>query len=231
MTEAPGSDPLHTAMIAVGILGGLIFYGRFYVQWLASERKRRSVIPMAFWYMSAVGSVLVLAYSVYVRSPGAAFGQSFNMVVYARNLVHRWRERGELTPGRSRAIHLVAFAVVAVGVGFTAVTWLREYHANVQLPVDQATRNWLWLGVWGLGQSLFFLRFLVQWLTTEIRRKSVVPPIFWYFSIVAALLQGASFIQRADWVNAVGMAATILIYSRNIWFIRTGRDGQEEDAA
>ena len=101
----------------------------------------------------------------------------------------------------------------------------------MQLPVDQAARNWLWLGVWGLGQSLFFLRFLIQWLTTEIRRKSVVPPIFWYLSIVAALLQGASFIQRADWVNAVGMAATILIYSRNIWFIRTVRDGQKENAA
>ena len=80
-----------------GAVGAVIFYGRFYVQWLASERRKQSVIPVAFWYMSAGGSVMQFIYAVYLNSPGAALGLCFNVFIYMRNLVHIWRERGKLT--------------------------------------------------------------------------------------------------------------------------------------
>jgi lipid-A-disaccharide synthase-like uncharacterized protein len=99
------------------------------------------------------------------------------------------------------------------------MTWRTEYNVNARLNQAQAARNWFWLGIWAVGQALFFLRFLIQWLATEIKKKSIVPAAFWYFSVCAALLQSASFLQRADWVNAIGMTATIFIYLRNIWFI------------
>ena len=76
---------------AIGIAGGLIFYGRFYVQWIASERAGKSVMPIVFWYMSSVGSVLLMMFAFVSQSPVGALGQSFNLVVYSRNLIHIWR--------------------------------------------------------------------------------------------------------------------------------------------
>ena len=84
---------------SAGILGAVIFFGRFYLQWIVSEREKRSVVPLAFWYMSTVGSLLLLAYGVRRGSAVGVLSYSFNIVVYARNLIHIWRERGQLTPG------------------------------------------------------------------------------------------------------------------------------------
>jgi len=203
-----------------GAAGAVVFYGRFYVQWLVSEWRKESVIPVAFWYMSAGGSLMQFVYAVHLNSPGAAFGLCFNMFIYIRNLVHIWRERGKLTRGLYVGAHGVALGLVGVATYFTALTWLREYQATQQMTAAEATSNWFWLGVWGAGQALFFARFAIQWLLTEWRRKSVVPPVFWYLSVVAGTLQCASFVQRADWIFAAGTAATVLIYARNIWFIR-----------
>ncbi len=211
---APG-----TFWLVFGTVGAIVFYGRFYVQWIASELKKRSVIPIAFWYMSCAGSIMIFVYSVIIRSPGAAFGQCFNIVVYARNLVHIWREKGRLTATLNLATHAVAALIVVVATGFMAWTWVKEYHVNQAIAPEQAARNWLWLGVWGVGQTLFFSRFLVQWIVTEFKRKSVVPPAFWYLSLVAATLQSTAFAQRGDWVNCIGMVATLFIYARNLWFI------------
>lgn len=208
-------------------LGGAIFYGRFYVQWIVSEFKRRSVVPAVFWYMSAIGSVMLLSYNVYTRQPGAAFGQSFNMIVYARNLVHIWRKKGQLSRALSFAIHAATALIVILAVSLTAHTWWREYLANRDLPVETAKQNWMFLGIWAVGQSLFFLRFLIQWIVSELKKESVVPPIFWYLSVFAAVLQGVSFVQRQDWLNSVGMFTTLIVYVRNIALLKKGETTSE----
>lgn len=212
-----------------GSIGAIIFYGRFYVQWIVSERRKRSVIPLAFWYMSGAGSIMQFIYAVHLVSPGAAFGQCFNLIVYTRNLIHIWRERGRLTTALNAATHGLAVVVTLFAVVFMARTWLWEYHANQAVDPHQAAQNWFWLGIWGAGQVMFFLRFFVQWLATEWKKKSVVPPAFWYLSIGGAMLQMGSFIQRADWIFAIGMAATIFIYVRNILLIKASA-GMEEAA-
>jgi len=214
---------------ALGIAGGIIFYGRFYVQWIASEIQKRSVIPVAFWYMSSVGSVMLLAYAVYLQSPLGALGQSLNIVIYSRNLVHIWRERGLLSPTRNVVIHTLMVVIATTAVGLVIYTWLREYSIAKAAP-EEAGRTWFWLAVGTVGQALFACRFLIQWIATEAKRKSVVPPVFWYLSIVAALMQMSCFLQRAEWVFAVGMGATILIYLRNVWFIHA-RPGEEPAAS
>ena len=215
------------AWIAFGVTGMVIFYGRFYVQWIASERQKKSVIPVAFWYMSSVGSVMQFIYAVHRVSPGAAFGQCFNIVIYMRNLVHIWRERGRLTQSLNVAAHALAGLIAAVAVVFMLMTWLSEYKANQSIEAAQAARNWFWLGVWGAGQLLFFLRFAIQWLVSEMKRKSVIPPVFWYFSLAAAILQTAAFVQRQDWIFAVGMGSNILVYARNVVFIRREANAAE----
>ena len=62
--------------IAVGFAGQALFFGRFFVQWLASERARRSVIPTAFWYFSIGGGLVLTAYAIYRRDPVFIVGQA-----------------------------------------------------------------------------------------------------------------------------------------------------------
>ena len=212
-----------------GVTGGIIFYGRFYVQWIVSERKRRSVIPIAFWYMSSAGSVMLMAYAFALQSPIGALGQSFNIVIYMRNLIHIWREQGRLTPWFSRAVHAAAGLIVLVAVGLMLRTWWREYELTNARPAQETQQVWFWLAVGVVGQALFAGRFILQWIVTEWKGRSVIPRSFWHLSLAAAVLQASCFVQRAEWVFAAGMAATILIYGRNIWFVHHG--GDEERSA
>jgi len=72
--------------LIVGFAGQIAFTGRFVLQWLYSEYKKRSVIPTNFWYLSIVGSTLLLAYAIYREDPVFIAGQAFGSIVYFRNL-------------------------------------------------------------------------------------------------------------------------------------------------
>ena len=72
--------------VTVGLFGQLMFTGRFIVQWLASEKARRSVVPVAFWYFSILGSMIVLAYGLHKLDLVIILGQLPGTVIYSRNL-------------------------------------------------------------------------------------------------------------------------------------------------
>jgi lipid-A-disaccharide synthase-like uncharacterized protein len=75
-----------TLWLVIGFAGQVAFTGRFVLQWLYSEYKKRSVIPTNFWYLSIVGSTLLLAYAIYREDPVFIAGQAFGSIVYLRNL-------------------------------------------------------------------------------------------------------------------------------------------------
>jgi lipid-A-disaccharide synthase-like uncharacterized protein len=77
--------------MAVGFVGQVIFGLRFIVQWIATERQKRSVVPVAFWYFSLAGSIILLSYSIYRRDPVFMAGFALNLLIYLRNLyfIHR----------------------------------------------------------------------------------------------------------------------------------------------
>lgn len=72
--------------VMVGLAGQLLFTMRFLVQWLASERQRRSVIPIAFWYFSLGGGIILFTYALWRKDPVFIIGQSTGLVIYLRNL-------------------------------------------------------------------------------------------------------------------------------------------------
>ena len=76
-----------TAWIILGFAGQAAFFLRFFVQWISSERRGESHIPVAFWYLSLAGSALLLAYAIARRDPVFIAGQAFGFVVYGRNIV------------------------------------------------------------------------------------------------------------------------------------------------
>ncbi|WP_353177407.1 lipid-A-disaccharide synthase N-terminal domain-containing protein [Salinisphaera sp. T5B8] len=74
------------AWIALGLLGQGLFSARFIVQWIASERRRTSHVPVAFWYLSIAGGLTLLGYAIYRGDPVFILGQSTGVFIYARNL-------------------------------------------------------------------------------------------------------------------------------------------------
>lgn len=70
----------------VGLMGQGMFSMRFIVQWLASEKAGKSVIPFSFWIFSLGGSFLLLLYAVYRRDPVFILGQAPNLLIYSRNI-------------------------------------------------------------------------------------------------------------------------------------------------
>jgi len=81
--------------IAVGLVAQGLFMGRFLVQWVISERKGESTIPVAFWYLSIAGGILLFAYACWRRDPVFILGQSTGLIVYTRNLVLLKRSRSK----------------------------------------------------------------------------------------------------------------------------------------
>ena len=70
-----------------------MFFSRFLVQWIVTERRKESVIPLSFWYFSLGGAALLLSYAIYRQDPVFILGQSFGFFVYTRNLIFIYRKR------------------------------------------------------------------------------------------------------------------------------------------
>lgn len=73
--------------LGVGLLGQALFSARFIIQWIYSEKVKRSVVPVAFWYFSLAGGLVLTAYAIYRQDPVFIIGQGAGLVVYFRNLV------------------------------------------------------------------------------------------------------------------------------------------------
>jgi lipid-A-disaccharide synthase-like uncharacterized protein len=87
--------------IAFGLIGQFLFSGRFLIQWISSEIKKESHIPVVFWYLSILGGSILLIYAIYRKDPVFIFGQSFGLIVYLRNLSLIYKKKGELYVAKS----------------------------------------------------------------------------------------------------------------------------------
>jgi lipid-A-disaccharide synthase-like uncharacterized protein len=84
-----------TVWLIIGFLGQAFFFMRFVVQWIASERARKSIIPNAFWFFSIGGGIVLLIYAIYREDPVFIVGQATGLFIYLRNIVFIRREKRE----------------------------------------------------------------------------------------------------------------------------------------
>jgi lipid-A-disaccharide synthase-like uncharacterized protein len=89
--------------LTVGFAAQLMFSMRFIVQWVASERARRSIVPETFWYFSLAGGAMLFAYAIYRLDPVFILGQGLGLLIYARNVQMIWREKAAPPPGLDTA--------------------------------------------------------------------------------------------------------------------------------
>ena len=83
----------------IGFVAQGLFFGRFFVQWIASERKGESTVPVAFWFFSVLGGSMLLLYALHQRDPVFILGQAGGLVIYLRNLMLIYKK----TPLSTRA--------------------------------------------------------------------------------------------------------------------------------
>ncbi|WP_022850179.1 lipid-A-disaccharide synthase N-terminal domain-containing protein [Limisalsivibrio acetivorans] len=201
-----------TFLLIFGIAGQIIFFTRFIIQWLYTERQKRSVVPISFWYFSLSGSFILLTYSIIIKDPIFIFGQSLGFIIYLRNLYFIYLERGVSKSKFTRytLIFLIVYVGVSAAAAFIAPSIREEKEASQLL--------WIY-GIGLVGQGFFFLRFFVQWLYSEKLRKSAFPVLFWYFSIAGSVFLLTYSIIVGDVVFIIGQIIGLLIYFRNIYYI------------
>lgn len=201
------TDPL---WIAIGLSAQAAFSARFLVQWLLSERARRSLLPVHFWRFSIVGAVLLLAYAAHQRDPVIALGQIVGLGIYLRNVeLVRRAAHGRAT---SFLWPWMALGALAITVG------LISHEEPVSAAATRSAPLWMLIGF--IGQILFTGRFLVQLWYSERAQASVNPVAFWYLSMSGSLLLLGYAISTNDLVIILGQSFGMLVYVRNLVLIR-----------
>jgi len=90
------STAFGVAWVALGLLGQLLFAGRMLFQWIASEKARRSIVPVSFWWMSLGGATMLILYFIWRKDIVGTLGQSTGWVIYSRNLYLIYGRRGQI---------------------------------------------------------------------------------------------------------------------------------------
>ncbi len=86
---------LEIIFLIIGFVGQGLFASRFIIQWIYSERKGESIIPLAFWYFSIFGGIGLLTYAIFRKDPVIIIGQSFGIFIYLRNLILIYKNKNE----------------------------------------------------------------------------------------------------------------------------------------
>lgn len=94
-------DILASPMGMLGMLGQVLFFSRFLVQWIASEKKGKATIPLSFWYLSIGGGLLLLVYALWRKNPVITLGQLVGVFVYVRNLMLIRRHKAAQAAGNA----------------------------------------------------------------------------------------------------------------------------------
>lgn len=196
------------ATAAAGWLGQACFFSRFFVQWLASERARRSVVPRSFWRLSLGGAVLMSAYALGRGNDLLLFGFVVGGVIAARNLLL----------ARAQAhIDVRWFAPLAL-LFLAVLLWSEIAGGELESAGSPA-----WLAVGVLGQVLWVSRFPLQWVLSERAGRSHFPPAFWWLSLAGNGFLLAYALHLRDPVFVLGYLPGPLIQARNLVLARDPR--------
>ncbi len=178
--------------------GQACYFSRFLVQWMLSEKAKRSVTPRIFWWLSLSGVLLAgtgaVGQEVWILVPAFVV----NGFLYLRNLVLSGSEK----PTRLGPIP-------AATLGLLAAVLLLYFGMDKAPELEEGAEIWILAGI--LGQCIWGTRFLVQWFLSEKLGKSHFPMGFWWLSVVGAMLN----LVYTTWLGKPEFMAAFLI----AWFV------------
>ena len=212
---------LSAALAPLSLAGGLgqaCFFSRFFVQWWASERAKRPVVPSTFWWLSLVGSVLMLFYTLVKEASGAGASAGDYALLTPAYLVGGMIAARNLYLVRAHAQRLDPRFAAAAGFMCLALLVLAE---RGQLVAFEQPTPWLLLGA--LGQLLWMARFPLQWWLSEKKGISHFPPSFWWVSLGGNLILLAYTLHVGDILLVASYVPGPLVQIRNLMLGRAAR--------
>lgn len=192
---------------ALGFLAQGFFSARMLIQWIMSERAKRSLSPDIYWIFSLVGSILLFVYGYLRDDFSIIFGQFISYYIYIWNL----NIKG-VWPRIPAVLRVVIFCLPLAALAMMlseAGQFVETFFHNSEVP--------LWLLVFGsAGQFIFTIRFIYQWYYSYRRHASILPVGFWIISLVGSGIIVAYACFRLDPVLILGQSVGFITYSRNI---------------
>ncbi|WP_298611178.1 lipid-A-disaccharide synthase N-terminal domain-containing protein [uncultured Odoribacter sp.] len=198
----------------VGFLAQLLFSARLLLQWIMSEKAKKVVSPSIFWKLSLLGAYLLFIYGWLRDDFAIILGQLISYYIYIWNLDKKesWRK----CPAVIRYVLLLTPVAVLLYMLKDLPAFVNQFFRNDDIP--------LWLLVFGsMGQIIFTLRFVYQWLYSRRKNESVLPLGFWLISLTGSLIIVAYALYRRDPVLILGQSTGLLVYSRNIYLLQRNR--------
>ena len=195
----------------IGFLAQVFFSARILLQWILSERAKKVISPAIFWQLSIVGSYLLFVYG-WLRDDFAIIqGQIISYYIYIWNLAkkHQWKK----LPFIIRTLLLLTPVAAILYMLKDASAFVDQFFRNEKIP--------LWLLIYGsMGQIIFPLRFVYQWIYSKRKDESLLPIGFWVISLFGSLIIVSYAIYRRDPVLILGQSTGLIAYSRNIYLSR-----------
>lgn len=199
----------------IGFLAQVFFSARILLQWILSERAKRVISPAIFWQLSIVGSYLLFIYGWLRADFAIILGQIIAYYIYIWNLDKKDQWKKLFFIIRWILLFTPVFAVLYMLKD--AGAFVDQFFKNEKIP--------LWLLIYGsMGQIIFTLRFVYQWLYSKQKNESLLPVGFWIISLVGSLIIVSYAIYRLDPVLILGQSVGLVAYSRNIYLSKHVRN-------
>ncbi|WP_375434725.1 lipid-A-disaccharide synthase N-terminal domain-containing protein [uncultured Hymenobacter sp.] len=199
--------------LGIGLTSQLLFSSRIVLQWVQSERARRVLVPTLFWQISLVSSFLMIIYGMLRHDPVILGAQLISYGIYIRNLqlLGEWRKLSNLFRAAAYVFPLAMLVWFVVG----------NQHFSLRAMLSHGIPSGV-LALGAIGQTIFLMRFVYQWLYSERKGESVLPLGFWVVSFVGSVLILTYAILRhpVDTVLIVGNIFGTVVYARNIVLMR-----------
>jgi len=198
----------NTLVYSIGFLAQGLFSARLLVQWLLSEKAKKVESPIIYWQLSILASFLLFIYGWLRDDFAIILGQYISYFIYIWNLNNKghWKSLNLLV----KSILLLTPAFVVVYLLFTFETNFPRLFENKNIPLG--------ILIFGsLGQIIFTLRFIYQWIYSRKKGESVFPVSFWLLSLLGTVIIISYGIYRKDPVLVLGQSAGFIAYIRNLW--------------
>ncbi len=193
---------------AIGFLAQAFFSARILIQWVLSEREHRVVSPSAYWICSLAGSWLLFLYGWLRDDFAIILGQVLSYYIYIWNLNSKGLY-GKI-PRLVRLLLLITPVVAIVAIVGHGGSFVDTFLQNGEISTGL-----IWFG--SIGQTIFALRFVYQWIYSARHGESILPRGFWVMSLVGSAMIVCYGLARLDPVLILGQSVGFGAYARNLF--------------
>lgn len=212
------NESLRPLLYPIGFIANFLFGSRFFIQWIQSEKEKKSVVPRSFWHISWTANLLMSLHGLIQVQYPICLIQLFNAGISWRNLNLLGQKPIKFKTFVFFMIGLIA-SITLLFIFLGASQWMRQpalpWMKNPTTPI-----HFIWHFAGSIGMLLFASRYWIQWIVAEKEQRSLLGPSFWLISSIGALFSLFYAIKLVDPVNILGFSMGLIPYLRNLMLLK-----------